>query len=290
MREKSKNLLVWYLTICFTATYILNLGFWTKSGLDHSFGILILYLPGLTVLVLYLFKLRKSNFKCGDLGLSLKGFKYWILAPLSITALCFLSYGISIILNPGILKSKEEIILTLNESGFYFGHISLDLLAIALINALLGSLVGIPFYLGQELGWRAFLQPLLLKTIKPIPAFLSGGFVWGFWSFVYSGQDFTAAASPLIEGLLTILFCIPVGVLIQYFYFKSQSIFVAALAHAAFFKSIDTASQILIDTQMNSPLYGPMGIPGIAIFWALALILLIKINWQTTNTCHEKAK
>jgi hypothetical protein len=65
---------------------------------------------------------------------------------------------------------------------------------------------------------------------------------------------------------------------------------VAALAHAAFFKSIDTASQILIDTQMNSPLYGPMGIPGIAIFWALALILLIKINWQTTNTCHEKAK
>lgn len=271
--SKDKNILILYLIIIFSVSFILSLGLWNKSEFHKIFSNIIYFIPGLTVIGLYAFKLKKSVFKSGVLGLSLKGFKYWILAPIFITFLCFLGFGVSVLLNPELIKSKDEIIFALEESGFYFGHIGLGLPVILLINTFLGSLVYIPIYLGQELGWRAFMQPQLLKRFNPIIAFIFSGIIWGLWNFFFLGQVYDYSSSPIIESILIILFCIPLGIILQYFYNKSRSIFVSVLAYASVFMSIETAAIILRINEMNTEIYGPMGITGIIIFWIAALFL-----------------
>lgn len=287
MKSNIKHIILGYLIICYVAAIILELGFGSRSKGDHFVNEIILYLPGLTVALLYLLILRKPFFKSKDLGLSLRGWKYWILAPLVITAMCLISYGISVWLNPGLLKSREEIIFALKESGFFFGHIGLGLIAVTLINALLGTLVSIPLYLGQELGWRAFMLPRLLKVLMPVPTFILGGMLWGLWSLIFLAPLFSGSGNPLVECLLTIMFCIPLGIIFQFLFFKTRSIFVAVLAHGALYKSLDTASLILSQDEMSALAFGPMGFSGVLIFWAMALFLFNKINWQLNNTYHE---
>jgi len=278
MEAKIKNNLLWYLIICFTVSTICGLDFWNNSELLNPLNSIVVYLPGILVLLLTLFTHKLAAFKSGYLGFSLKGFKYWILAPTLMTTLCFLSYGASIVFNPELIKSKTEILLTLESSGFYFGHFGFSLFAISLVNIYLGSLVNILAYLGQELGWRAFVQTSLQKILNPLQAFLVGGIIWGIWTFFFLGHVFIFSNPTIIGCILTVLFCIPVGIIFQYFYRKSQSIFVAALAHAALYKSTETAALVLNINEMNIKLSGPVGITGIMLFWIVALILLKQTN------------
>ena len=287
MKSKIKHTILWYLIISFAAALTLKFGPWSGGNGDYFLNEFVLYLPGLTVAALYLVLLRKPFFKSKDLGFSIEGWKYWILAPLVITVMCFLSYGTSVLLNPDLLKSREDIIYALKENGFFFGNISLGLIAVSLVNALLGALVSIPIFLGQELGWRAFMLPRLLKILKPIPAFILGGILWGIWSFLFLKPFFSGPGNLVIASILTILFCIPLGILFQFFYFKTGSIFVAVLAHGALIISFDTASLFLSPEEMDAQAFGPLGVPGLVLFGALALILFNTINWQTKNTYHE---
>lgn len=287
MKSKIQYTILWYLTICFVSAIALEFGFRYLDNGDYSHDKYLLYIPGLSVVVLYLFKLKRPIFKGDELGLSLKGWTYWILAPLGITAICLVSYGISILFDPDLIKNKEEIIFSLKETGFFFGRISVGLITVSLINALLGGLVSIPLFLGQELGWRAFMLPRLLKILKPVPAFLLGGLLWGIWMFLFLEFLGSGSTNPLVGSLERILFCIPLGIIFQYIYFKSQSIFVPALAHGALYKSFDTASLIFSQEKMDAQLFGPLGISGMLLFWAVALILFNHIKWHTNNTYHE---
>lgn len=287
MKNKIQYSILWYLMISFTMAIVLDLAYGKLGNEDFPLDLIILSLPGLTVIGLYLFRLRRSIFKSRELGFSLKGWQYWILAPLVITVISFLAYGISIFLNPGLLKSRESIIWSLEESGFFFGHIGLGLTTVSLINALLGSLASIPVFLGQELGWRAFLFPRLLKILKPLPTFIVLGILWGSWTFIFLDPLFNGLVRPLTGILLTIVLSIPLGIIFQYFYFKTRSIFVAALAHGALYQSFDTASLFLSHSEMNTLALTPVGVYGMALFWILALILFTKINWHTNNIYHE---
>ncbi len=287
MKSKIKYTILWYLIISFAAALTLKFGPWSGGNGAYFLNEIVLYLPGLTVAFLYLVLLRKPFFKSKDLGFSIEGWKYWILAPLVITVICFLSYGTSVLLNPDLLKSREDIIYALKEDGFFFGNISLGLIAVSLINALLGALVNIPVFLGQELGWRAFMLPRLLKILKPVPAFILGGMLWGVWSFLFLKPLIGGPGNLLIAFIPTLLFCIPLGILFQFFYFKTRSIFVAVLAHGALYKSLDTASLFLSKDEMNTMIFGPFGFSGVLLFWFMAIILFNKINWQLKNTYHE---
>ena len=287
MNNKSQHTILCYLVITFAMAIVLKLAFGKRGDEEVPLDIMILALPGLTVIVLYLFRLRSPIFKSRELGFSFKGWQYWILAPLVITAISLMAYGFAILQNPGILNTRENIIRSLEESGLFLGHIGLGLTIISLINALLGSLASIPVFLGQELGWRAFLFPRLLKILTPLPTFIVLGIIWGSWTCIFLDPLFNGLVSPLTGCLLTILISIPLGIIYQYFYFKTRSIFVAALAHGALYQSFDTASLFLSISEMNILAFIPVGVYGMALFWILAFILFNKINWHTNNTYHE---
>ncbi len=282
--DSTKKQLLWFIGICLPATYILGIYMLFNGGLANPIGMLAMYIPALTVIGLYIFKFKKPIFKKGDLGLNFKGLKYWIIAPLTLTGLSLLSYVVSYLFNPELFDTVENIRLALEKQGFYWGNIYIGFLAIILVNGLVGSFLNIPMFIGEELGWRAFMVPRLLKLYKPQIAFLIGAAVWAIWHsvMIVMGLNYPSV-HPVWGNLLMIAFCIPVGIIFQYFYVKSKSVVVAALAHAGLNKSAMSMSFLLADDSYDTLLYGPTGVIGIVIFSIVAFILYRQVNWKKEN-------
>jgi membrane protease YdiL (CAAX protease family) len=99
--------------------------------------------------------------------------------------------------------------------------------------ATVGMVPGYILAFGEELGWRGYLLPRLVRTRWPFPLALTG-LVWGIWHFplfILTGYAHGAITLSLIMfTLLTILF----GVFIGWLRLAADSVFVAAMAHASF--------------------------------------------------------
>jgi membrane protease YdiL (CAAX protease family) len=91
---------------------------------------------------------------------------------------------------------------------------------------------GILFYmlfrggLGEEIGLRAYLLPLLLNQLKPLKASLIIGVFWALWHYpIWFSQGF------LIVSLLTIV-VLAWSVIFTYVFLKTKSLWVVIVIHA----------------------------------------------------------
>ena len=273
LKVSSKSQIIWFLAICLPVTYTAGLILWNKGGLSNPLNRGIMYIPALTILILYWLKFKLPIFKKGDLGFKFKGFKYWVLAPLIITGISFTSYLLSFLINPEMLADVTKIKESLQSSGMP-SNIFIGLVSVILLNGLVGSLINIPMFLGEEIAWRGFLTPRLLQLFSEKKAHVISGVIWAAWHFVMIAQGLNyPTIHPVLGFLMMILFCIPVGFIFQYYFSKSGSIFVAALAHGGLNKSAMTITFLLKGDTYNTLIYGPTGIIGISIFWVAAVFL-----------------
>lgn len=273
--------IIWFVGITLPLTYLIGLTIWNRGGLASPWSVVTMYVPALTVMGLYLFKFRIPIFKGGDLGIRFKGWKYWIIAPLTITILSLISYGISYLINPEMFEDSNKVLESLGKKGFDQLGLIGGMLSVILLNGFIGSLANIPMFLGEEIGWRGFLVPRLLKLTSPLYAFLTGAFVWALWHAIMIAQGLNYPdIHPVIGVMLMVGFCFPVGIIFQYFYHKSKSIFVAALSHAAMNKSAMSMSFLLKEDSYNTLIYGPTGLIGIIIFSLTAIYLYKKVDWE----------
>jgi membrane protease YdiL (CAAX protease family) len=280
-----KKELIWYLLPTFIITYGLGLLSYLKGGSEHfPIGKFSMIVPLLVVLVLYPFVFKKPIFKNNDLGIRFKGLKYWIITPLFITGIVIITYLISSIFEKDFFQSTQDIFQSTQDSGFGVGNWFGNLLVIFGVNALLSPILNIWMMLGEEIGWRAFMTPRLLKLYKPKKAFIIGGTIWALWHAVGIIMGHNYPDYPILGNLLMILMCIPLGVILQYFYFKSRSIFVAAIGHGALNWSARSFGFVLENDNYNTLLYGPTGIVGILFLWLVAYYLIDKIDWVKENT------
>ena len=85
-------------------------------------------------------------------------------------------------------------------------------------------------FLGEEYGWRYYLQPIMQKKFGPRAGVLLLGVVWGLWHlpidfFYYSpSAGLTAAVAQQIT-------CIPLGIFFAYAYLKTGNIWVPVVMH-----------------------------------------------------------
>lgn len=279
-----QNELYWFVAITLPLTYAFGLLTWYIAGLDTIAAIATMYIPALIVIMLYIFKFKKPVFKGGDLGFRFTGWKYWFIAPLVLTAISLASYLISYFFNPSMFLDAGVIKTSLSAKGFYFGTVFSSMIVVFLINSGVGSILDIPMFLGEEIGWRGFMVPRLIKLLSPKKAFLIGGTIWAVWHMVMIAQGLNYPNHVFAGIGMMILLCIPVGMIIQYFYFRSRSIFVAALAHAGLNKSTMTMSFVIDKAHYNTFLYGPTGVIGIILFYIVAIYLYRKIDWKNENT------
>lgn len=90
----------------------------------------------------------------------------------------------------------------------------------------------VPFFFGEEYGWRFFLQPRLQKKFGKIKGVILLGVIWGIWHlplvlFYYSTpENFFYAVTHQITG------CIFLSIVFAYFYEKSGSLWCVVSFHS----------------------------------------------------------
>ncbi len=144
------------------------------------------------------------------------------------------------------------------------------------------------FALGEEIGWRGYLLPILLKLTSPRKAVLIHGLLWGlahapliYFGFNY-GSDYWGA--PLTGILMMTLVCVVLGTWLAYVTNQANSILPAVLLHGA--SNVIGEMAAFVSFLSVSPLLGPnpTGLIGMSGLIIGAATLLYKMS-GAAKTC-----
>jgi membrane protease YdiL (CAAX protease family) len=139
--------------------------------------------------------------------------------------------------------------------------------------------------LGEEIGWRGYFLPILLKLTSPRKATLLHGLLWGLAHapLIYFGFNYGSGywGAPWSGILMMVLVCVVLGTWLAYVTIRSKSILPAALFHGA--GNVIGELAALVSFHGISPLLGPnpTGLIGMSVLLAGAAILLWKLSGTT---------
>jgi len=138
------------------------------------------------------------------------------------------------------------------------------------------------FALGEEIGWRGYLLPILLKLTSPRKAVLLHGVLWGLAHapLIYFGFNYGTSywGAPWSGILMMVLVCVVLGTWLAYVTIQSGSILPAAILHGA--GNVIGELPVLVSFLSNSPLLGPnpTGLIGMGGLIIGALFLIAKLG------------
>lgn len=159
---------------------------------------------------------------------------------------------------------------------------------------LIGSITYAPLLntfaaLGEEIGWRGFLYPQLKARFGREKGWLLGGVIWGAWHWPLIwliGYEYGAAAGnptgytgfPFTGMLLFCVITAGLGILHDWLYEKSGSIWVPSLFHGAFNAAAALPLTVCLANTGSARLLGPApnGILSGLPFLAVAAVLLLR--------------
>ncbi len=101
-----------------------------------------------------------------------------------------------------------------------------------------GPLVNTFVAVGEEAGWRGYMTPALSKWMGKGSGLVLSGIIWAVWHapvIVFAGYEYGRgyAGEPVLGVLMMCGFTTALGIILSYFYEKSQSIWVPSLIHGA---------------------------------------------------------
>lgn len=218
-RAKAVTYYLLAVAFCFALSFAMR-----SSGMAAAAA--AMFTPLAAVLLMQLVVTRDGWTRDGWAGLGLRhaGFRIW---PLAIG------------LPAAILVAAEGVVAL---TGLTHGDLS------AIPNApdlVIGFVISAVFSLGEEIGWRGYLLPLLQRDGRPAPA-LRTGFLHGLWHlpvvFVVSGAYLTDGnrwlTVPLFLAVMT-----TAGVLYGWLRDVTGSIWPAVVTHAAFNLTLNVVTQ-----------------------------------------------
>ena len=174
-----------------------------------------------------------------------------LIAWLSPAVLTFLGALLYFLIFPGhfdlsgdylVASGGPELLQKLEEQGIsYPTYVLVTAVACITYAPLLNMFVA----LGEEIGWRGFLYPQLKEKFGRKKGWLLGGAIWGAWHWPLIwliGYEYGAATGneagylgfPIVGMLLFCVITVGLGILHDYLYEKSESIWVPAIFHGAF--------------------------------------------------------
>ena len=159
------------------------------------------------------------------------------------------------------------------------------------VNALISGMVGSFAAFGEEGGWRGYMMPKLFSVMGRIPAFLTGGIIWGLWHAPLTciGHNFGTdyPGFPYVGIIQMCIFCTLVGVMLTYLTEKSGSVWPAAFMHA-----IGNASPTILCGFINSDKAAKLpvsaGWMGMLVSLGTVLVIfLISVRKSEANKQHR---
>jgi membrane protease YdiL (CAAX protease family) len=140
------------------------------------------------------------------------------------------------------------------------------------------------FALGEEIGWRGYLLPILLKLTSLRKVTIIQGLLWGlahapliYFGFNY-GLDYWGA--PWSGMLMMTLVCVVLGTWLAYVTIRTESIIPAVILHGS--SNVIGELPVLVAFLGVSPLLGPnpTGLIGMIGLLLVAAILLWQLNMK----------
>ena len=152
-----------------------------------------------------------------------------------------------------------------------------------------GPLINTFVALGEEIGWRGFLYPQLKTKFGKQKAWILGGIIWGAWHWPLIwliGYEYGAAAGnqagyfgfPIVGMLLFCVITVGLGILHDWLYEKSGSIWVPAILHGAFNAAATIPLTMCMVNTGSARLLGPapVGVLAGSPLLIIAAVLLTK--------------
>lgn len=92
--------------------------------------------------------------------------------------------------------------------------------------------------LGEEVGWRGVLYPYLKEKLGVIRGRIAGGTIWGVWHWpvmILAGYEYGKEylGAPVLGPIVFCVATVMMGILLDYVYEKTQTIWLPSLMHGA---------------------------------------------------------
>ncbi len=281
-KKKFVSYLIWSFSIAWVLQVIASI--LALRGNSMAFTLILsvcMFAPFLTA-VLSRIPLRTLGWKPKFKG----NIKYMLMAwfgPLVFTVLGALLYFVifpdSLDLTGEYLKvTYGEIILSqLAEQGI---TIPLLILVSVMQAATYAPLLNMFVALGEEVGWRGVMQPMLNDKLGRTKGLIVGGVIWGVWHWpviILAGYEygFDYVGAPVLGPVLFCLITVVMGTLLYAVYEKTECIWVPALAHGAINATASIPLLVLNPEYANNLTVGPLPIGIIAVLPALVVTVWI---------------
>lgn len=146
------------------------------------------------------------------------------------------------------------------------------------------------FALGEEVGWRGTLNPMLKEHFGRRNGRLIGGVIWGIWHWpvmIIAGYEYGKGywGEPVLGMVMFCLFTTVSGTLLDYLYEKTKCIWAPALAHGAI-NAVCSVPMLFLNTAYSDCLtIGPLPIGLISMI--PMLIVAVVILWKDKETAYR---
>lgn len=292
---KKKNKIWWYLGIVFILSYIWQFVIYLTGGVESVLFPFLMWFPGIVAVVFCI--VSKKEFR--KIGWGLK--KWWYVFPaifISIAVVLGLVFLVES-LNWGTLSDKlfvfDDGMLESSKIGLILGN-QKQTIAFFVLNFIISHMVflivGSVFSLGEEFGWRGYLQEKLLRKYGLNWGFIILGAIWGYWHLPIILMGYNFPSQPVLGALLLMpLGTIFLGMFLGWIYLRSRSIWMPVLAHT----SINLFSGLLYGmTMYQEELYRQL--IWIAAWGIVAVLCLINLNknkpilWQESDVTADNTQ
>lgn len=281
---------MWFVGVVFLLTWALDLVLFLRGGMSNP--VLFQVLAGLQMLipgaVALVFRRWVSKEGFGSSGLGLGRKRYYLVGSALILgwlAASFLLSAATPWLRFDTHLDKAHAILSqiaqqtgkpvpLGDGAF------LGVMAIQTV--LVGAMLGLPAYFGEEYGWRAYLLPKLL-VIGKWPAILLHGAIWGLWHAPVIAMGHNYPGHPVLGILWMTALCVLLGAVFAWLFYASGSVWVVSLAHGLVNQGSGYAMAFLVATTLPL-LAGPVGLVGMGLMAAIVLALHLGKRFAVVGT------
>ena len=232
-----KNKMMWYVSIVFIFSYTWQYLIYKTGATESVLFPFLMWFPGLIAIAFLIFS--RKGFR--NIGWGMKKWKFIfpaILVPL------LLSIGLMYIIKMLGWGEQTEKLFVFNNNMFEqikFGLIlgnhpqSISFFIFNMVvSHLLFLIVGSILTLGEELGWRGYLQEKLLRKYGIIKGLVVLGAIWGYWHFPVILMGYNFPSQPILGAFLLMpLGTIFLGIFLGWIYLRSRSIWMPAFAHTS---------------------------------------------------------
>ena len=166
----------------------------------------------------------------------------------------------------------------LEASGVPADQLGLVVMGQLLAAVTVGPLINTIPSLGEEVGWRGMLLPLLCERMSERRAAIVSGIIWGLWHapIIAMGHNYGMSYPGFpVTGILTmVVACTSIGCLLSWLRLRSGSVWPCAVAHGAI--NAITNAGVLFSTA-GATLYGPSALGLVA---GIPTMLLAVYCWR----------